>query len=79
MVEIVGEATGFDMLGLLNPVVGDHEKVALGAFVKALRFAEAPEQIVVEFPGVIVTIGAGLTVTTTASLAVHPFEVTVTT
>ena len=49
MVEIVGEATGFDMLGLLNPVVGDHEKVALGAFVKAFRFAEAPEQIVVEF------------------------------
>jgi hypothetical protein len=78
VVEIVGEATGFDRFGLLNPVAGDQEKVALGALVNALRFAEAPEQIVVEFPGVMVTIGRGVTVTTTLEVAEQLLAFTVT-
>jgi len=72
----VGDATGFAMFALLNPVAGDQEYVALGAEDVAIKFVDVPAHTETLFPAF--TVGIGFTLTITLAFAEHPLAVAVT-
>jgi hypothetical protein len=70
MVVAVGFAVGFEIVALFKPVVGVQLYVVFADEAEPIC-ADAPAQMIASEPAF--TVGAGFTVTTTTSVAVHPF------